>query len=280
MPATVKDLARQLAARLAQVPGVVAVALGGSHARGAARPDSDVDLALYYHEAAPFAIDQVRALARSVNDRPDPVVADFYGWGDYVNGGAWLTVAGQRVDFLYRNVDQVQRVIDDCRAGRWEYRYFMQPVYGGHSHSYLGETHVCVPLHDPDGVLAALKALVADYPPALKEGLLDTWLGAVEILDLYAARKAASREDVYNAVGALTRIASRLTQALFALNETYFLNDKGALEAIDGFARRPARYRETVTDILAHPGATSSELTESVERMATLYRQVKALSQP
>jgi len=34
--------------RLAEIPGVLAVALGGSRARGAERPDSDWDLALYY----------------------------------------------------------------------------------------------------------------------------------------------------------------------------------------------------------------------------------------
>ncbi|RVX41729.1 nucleotidyltransferase-like protein [Nonomuraea polychroma] len=37
-----------VAARLAGVPGVAAVVLGGSRARGTHRPDSDIDLGLYY----------------------------------------------------------------------------------------------------------------------------------------------------------------------------------------------------------------------------------------
>jgi predicted nucleotidyltransferase len=36
-----------VAARLIAVPGVAAVVLGGSCARGTATPDSDVDLGLY-----------------------------------------------------------------------------------------------------------------------------------------------------------------------------------------------------------------------------------------
>jgi predicted nucleotidyltransferase len=39
-----------LAARLAEVPGVVAVTLGGSRASGRHRPESDWDFGLYYRE--------------------------------------------------------------------------------------------------------------------------------------------------------------------------------------------------------------------------------------
>ena len=43
---TVPDLAGTITARAATVPGIVAVSLCGSHARGNARPDSDLDLDL------------------------------------------------------------------------------------------------------------------------------------------------------------------------------------------------------------------------------------------
>jgi predicted nucleotidyltransferase len=49
-----------LAARLAEVPGVVAVTLGGSRASGRDWPDSDWDFGLYYRDS--IDTDAIRAL--------------------------------------------------------------------------------------------------------------------------------------------------------------------------------------------------------------------------
>ena len=129
--------------------------LGGSHARGRAQPGSDIDLYLFYSEAAPFSIQGIRELAEDVNDTPGPVVTNFYGWGPWVNGGAWLTIGGQRVDFLYRNLEHLERVISDAEAGRYELDYAQQPPFGFFSAAYLGEAAAYVPLFDPDARLAA-----------------------------------------------------------------------------------------------------------------------------
>src|SRR4029453_9850060 len=154
---TQRELVDSLARRLAEIPGVAAVVLGGSYARGFAKPGSDIDLGLFYSEAAPFAPPPWRALAppvrrpaASVNDGPDPVVSDFYVWGPWVNGGAWLTIGGQRVDFLYRSLEHVERVIAEAEAGRYEVHYFQQPPFGFFSATYLGELAICLPLFDPD----------------------------------------------------------------------------------------------------------------------------------
>lgn len=41
------------------------------------------------------------------------------------------------------------------------------------------------------------------------------------------ARGFAAQGDIYNTVGCLTRTATNLTQALFALNRCYYMSDKG-----------------------------------------------------
>jgi predicted nucleotidyltransferase len=107
-----------------------AVVLGGSYARGRARPDSDIDLGLLYRKDAPFSIEEVATIARELNDTPDPVVTGFLRVGPWVNGGSWLTIGGQRVDFLYKNLDQLERVIDDARAGRYDHTYHQHPPFG------------------------------------------------------------------------------------------------------------------------------------------------------
>jgi hypothetical protein len=38
------------------------------------------------------------------------------GWGTWVNGGAWLIIGGQRVDWLYRNLDVVRATLDACNT--------------------------------------------------------------------------------------------------------------------------------------------------------------------
>src|SRR5439155_23352743 len=117
------EIVSSLAKPLGAIPGIKAVVLGGSHARGRAQPGSDIDLGLLYSEAAPFSIQSVRELAEDVNDAAGPVVTNFYEWGPWVNGGAWLTIGGQRVDFVYRSLEHLERVIAEAETGRYELDY-------------------------------------------------------------------------------------------------------------------------------------------------------------
>ena len=91
-----------LAARLAAIPGVVAVTLGGSRATNTAVEGSDWDFGLYY---------------RGRLDPADIVALGWPGrvfapgeWGRIVNGGAWLTIDGTKVDLIYRDL---------AAAGEW-----------------------------------------------------------------------------------------------------------------------------------------------------------------
>jgi predicted nucleotidyltransferase len=74
------QLVSSLTNRLTNIPGIRAVVLGGSHARGRAHSASDIDLGLLYSEAAPFSIQSIRELAEAVNDTASPLVTDFYQW--------------------------------------------------------------------------------------------------------------------------------------------------------------------------------------------------------
>jgi hypothetical protein len=258
---------------LRRVPGVVALALGGSYASGTARADSDVDLCLSYREAAPIEVAAVRCPAGAVDDAPDPTVTDLYSWGPWVNGGAWLTVRGQRIDLLSRNLDQLERVVAAGEAGDWDTDYYQQYTHGFHSYIYLGELHICRPLHDPGGVLASLKARVAVYPPALKREVIRGWLGGQRMW-WPVLHKLAARADVYDVAGGVNRMAAALTQLLFALNDVYFVTDKGALERIEGFPLRPEGYSATVRELLGRPGTTATELDATVRRLEAISRQV------
>lgn len=275
--AALPSVVEGLVERLAAVEGVVAVALGGSYARGTQRPDSDVDLGLYYRDASPFSIDAIRRIADAVDDSGHPAVTDFGRWGRWVNGGAWLTIGGQRVDLLYRSLDDIERVIAACARGEVEWDYPQQPPYGFHSHIYLGELSICRPLHDPSGELNRLEVQLAPYPEALKRSIVNKRLWGVEF-DLTNARKFAQRGDVYNTAGCLTRCAAQLVQVVYALNERYFVSDKGALEEIESFPARPVDFRARLETALARPGGSSEELQATVEQVAALHRALIELA--
>jgi len=269
-----------LAQRLGALPGVCAVALGGSFARGAATASSDVDLGLLYREAAPFSLAALRALAAEVNDRPGPVVTDFYAWGPWVNGGAWLTIGGQRVDWLYRSVEQLERVLADAEAGRFELHYAQQPPFGFFGPTVLGELAICRPLADREGLLAALKRRVAVYPEPLRRSVVQTYLWAAQFNLESFAPKFAQRGDTLGSAGCLARAAHQLVLVLFALNRRWLLSDKSALAEIAGFAQAPRDFPARVQAALACVGDTPAQQARAVEALAALVEETVAASGP
>jgi predicted nucleotidyltransferase len=278
LPTEKRALLRQILDELRSVQGLTAVVLGGSYARGTQHPDSDMDIGLYYAEDAPFAIDDIRQIAQKISTDEPPTVTAFYEWGAWVNGGAWIHTAAGKVDFLYRNVDHVRRVIQDAQAGQVQFDFFQQPPYGFHSVIYLAETAACLALHDPQHVITALKQSVAVYPAALKQTIIRDSLWGADFT-LSHAQTFARQADVYNTVGCLTRTLSYLTQVLFALNETYFMSDKKAIPIIESFAIKPPDYGARVSRILAGPGDTSAALSSAVHALRQLFDEVSRNAQ-
>jgi predicted nucleotidyltransferase len=268
-----RELVSSLTRRVGAITGVKAVVLGGSHARGRAQPGSDIDLGLLYSKAAPFSIQSVRRLAEEINDSAGPVVTDFYGWGPWVNGGAWLTIGGQRVDFIYRSLEHIERVIAEAEAGRYELHYLQQPPFGFFSGTYLGEIAVCIPLFDPEARLDALKRRVADYPDALRRAVVQDFLFMGEFTLTAFAPKVAARSDTNGTAACLTRAVNELVLALFALNRKYPINDKTALLEIAEFERAPREFGPRVQKTFAHLGDSAAELVAAVESVAQLLRE-------
>lgn len=273
------ELVSSLAKQLRTIPGVKVIVLGGSHARGRAQPESDIDLYLFYSEADPFSIQSIRELAEVVNDTPGPVVTDFYGWGPWVNGGAWLTIGGQRVDFLYRNLEHLQRVIAEAEAGRYELHYAQQPPFGFFSGAYLGEIAVCIPLFDPETQLDLLKRRVADYPEALRRAVVQDYLWQTELGLAAFAPKFAGRAGAYGTAACLARAVHQLLLVLFALNRKYLMDDKTALAEVADFERAPREFGRRVQETLGHLGASPEELGTAVESIVQLFQETVELAE-
>ena len=100
---------------LAELPGVVAVVLGGSRATGTERPDSDWDIGLYYRRSDErFDPEHVRRLGHP------GYVSALGEWGPIMHGGAWLTLDGVAVDVLFRDLDIIGVWLREAEEGRFE----------------------------------------------------------------------------------------------------------------------------------------------------------------
>ncbi len=265
-----------VADRLGQIEGVVAVVLGGSWSRGTARADLDIDLGIYYDPGQRPPLAALRALAQELDDRhAADLVTDFGEWGPWINGGGWLTIDGQHVDWLYRDLARVEHEIAECEAGRPRCTYQPGHPHGFYNHIYMGEVFYCQPLFQRGDHLQRLKTRTTPYPPSLKTALIaGLWEAG---FSLENARKPAARGDVVQVVGCLYRAVAVMVQALFALNQRYCINEKGAAREVESFRLHPAGFHERVTTCLAAPGREPFALIQTVADLEALLGDVQAL---
>ncbi len=216
---------------LATVPGVAAVALGGSRATGAAHAGSDYDIGLYFHERAGLDVPHLLEVVKGLVDDPSAAtVTRVGGWGPWIVGGGWLKIAGKKVDLLYRPIELVERVIRNCREGRVSMDYQPGHPHGFCSAIWMGEVALCRRLVDSEGALAALQAMTSPYPDKLREALIRRFQWEI-LFAIENARTAVARGDQAYMGGCAFRSLACAAQVLFALNRRYLINEKGALAA-------------------------------------------------
>jgi predicted nucleotidyltransferase len=271
------EVCERVAARLRTIAGVEAVALGGSWSRGTARADSDIDLGLAYDGAHPFSIAELSAAARELDDRHlDDLMTPLGAWGPGVNGGGWLLIDGNHVDFLYRDLNRVREVIERCVAGDIAAMYQVGHPMGFQNQIWVGETHFCRPIFDHNGKLAQLKAMVAEYPEKMRAALVRKHLFD-SAFHLEIADKPAGRGDVAYVAQCLASATGFMTLVLYALNRKFYMNEKGSFFDSTNFPIRPHRVHERVGRILGALGSDAAVLNRSIDVMREIHRELALL---
>jgi predicted nucleotidyltransferase len=266
----------RLTPALAAVPGVAAIVLGGSRARGTARPHSDTDIGLYYRRGEEPAAARLREALRSLVDDPVAAVVTEVGeWGPWIVGGAWLSIGGKKVDLLYRCVEAVEEVVRACRGG--DVRMDYQP---GHPHGFcsaiwMGEVALCRPLHDLDGALAVLKAMTEPYPELLRQALIRRFVWEV-LFSIENGEIAVARGDQTHVAGCAYRALCCVGQVLFALNRRYLINEKGALDEAADFPTAVPRLAERVSNVWQAIGRR--DFRHAFHELRSIERELKALA--
>ncbi|MFF4536473.1 nucleotidyltransferase domain-containing protein [Streptomyces aureus] len=264
------DRLAEIAERLSEVEGVVGVCLGGSRATGTHGPDSDFDLGLYYRP--PLDTGALRLLAARLTGAPVEV-SEPGGWGPWVDGGAWLTVDGHRVDWIYRDLDRVHHVWRQCLAGRFEIGVQPGHPLGVYSHAYVGELAVGQVLADPEGELRALRKETRDYPEPLREALVENARWEAPFI-LAGARKGAARGDVFHVAGCLFRAVGLLAHALHAHDRRWVLNEKGAVHSAGQLACAPADFAGRAHGLFSALGTTPETLAAALDEADGLVEEV------
>jgi len=202
-----------LAVQLAAIPSVVAVTLGGSRATNTAGEGSDWDFGLYY---------------RDWLDPADIVALGWPGrvfargeWGRIVNGGAWLTIDGTKVDLIYRDLNEVLHWTAAAEDGQFEIHREVGYVAGIATYVLAGE-------------LAFGRVLAGDlprpgFPQKLRQTAPTAWFrlaaGALHFAEVHAGR-----QDRVACLANLCQAVLAAAQGHLAAAGEWVLNEKRLVE--------------------------------------------------
>lgn len=136
-----------------------------------------------------------------------------------MNGGAWLTIDGRRVDVHYRDLDEVEHWCAEAAAGRFKKELLLFYAAGIPTYVVMAE-------------LATNRVLAGELPRPSFPGLLATNAGrrwhndALASLG-YASAALGNRGDVAVALANASRGLIEAAQSVLASKEQWVLNEKG-----------------------------------------------------
>lgn len=240
-----------VADKLAALPAVEAVTLGGSRAQGTHRPDSDWDLAIYYR--GNFDPEGLRQIGW------EGEVSEIGAWGGGVfNGGAWLHIDGRDVDVHYRALTDVKEQLIRAERGEFHIEPLMFHLAGIPSYLVMGEL----------GINKVLRGILPcpDYPAALRESAPEVWAARAALNVLYAEKNHAPHGRVTQCAGLLAVAALEYAHAALAARGQWVTNEKGLLDAA-GLSAVHAILTELSPDpgVLTQAARAIRELGESLD---------------
>jgi hypothetical protein len=265
MTATHLELARQVAGLFAPLPGVEAVALGGSRggSRGGAAIDtdavSDVDLYVYTRGDVPLEA------RREIVERAGGATRADMGLSYWGPGDEWHHApTGIEVDVVYFDAgwmkEQLDRVLVRHEASLGYTTCFWHTICGS------------ITLHDPRGWLAGLQARSrVEYPEELRRNIVALNHPVLRgVIPAYAHQleKAAARADLVSVNHRLAALLASYFDIVFAANRVPHPGEKRLVEAAAATCSRlPAGMVADVTEILETATTDVGGLPARVERL-------------
>ncbi len=250
---------------LKNVSEIEAIVLGGSRARGIYSETSDIDIGIYYNESLDFK--KINEAAKKLDfENRDNLVSAIGSWGAWVNAGAWLRIRGYDVDIILRDINRVESILQECKSGDISINY--QP---GHPHGflnvmYIGELAIAKLLWKKDERILNLKREAESYPKMMKQSLIN-YAEFESGFSIKLAEKSVKNGDTYYVSACIVRAISQMNQLLFALNDSYCLNEKRAVAIIDKLSIHPINYDIKVNSIFADLGNDNEKALVNTKKL-------------
>lgn len=252
----VERAARRLAAAYAQLPGVRAVALGGSQATGLAAEDSDLDLYVY---ASPEPGLEERAALTAGSPRRE------LGNRFFEPGDEWVDAeTGFPVDAMFRDPSFIEGELDRVLVRHQARVGYSTAFWHGLVHSSS--------LHDPAGWYAALQDRAREpYPEPLVRAVVEKnqpLLRRNLSSFLSQLARAAARGDAVSVNHRTAAFLASFFDVLFAVNRLPHPGEKRLLSVAEGRCpRRPPELARQVESLLAAAARPGDEVVRRADAL-------------
>ncbi len=244
--------------------GVKAIGLSGSYSRQLQDSLSDVDICVYTQGNLPPA--QARKDAYTSLGFAETIYFDI-DFGQCRGDG--FRFEGMRCDFAWMNVAEV--------------RAFLQALADENKNSFdraewlPGGLATVKALYDPDGEIEKLQSEIPQYSDARARYRLSHAIhGAHKALyGLGWLDKAVFRRDYFSFLKYEYDLLEKLFYALFALNHTWFSDEKRLARRITSFRYVPAQAESRIRSIILHRDGNES-LDYCLESIKQLFEDTVA----
>lgn len=265
-PAPAQDpIIASVAAALSGVPGVSAVAIGGSRAIGTADAGSDYDIIAFESRLGAINKEHLNAAVRHL---AGPAVS-LSPNGNLVN----LTISGQKVEILVRSLDVIAAEIEAARQG-----IFKRTLHPLHPIGYLTTIIIsyvvyALPVNDPEHILRDLIRRATPYPEILRSRMIGTFRTEAEFALIHAS-KVRSPLDLPYLTALYAQAIACWQLMLFAVNRRYPVIDKGGMRLVMGMPQHPQNFQFRTMKILRD--IASEDLQTARNDAAKLHHEIVA----
>ncbi len=252
----------RIAVVVGQIPGVIAIAQGGSVNAGLADASSDRDFHVYWEP--PLATAAERAVRLAALADPGCV------WpGEGMT--SWLledhfTVAGQLIELIYIRMADVAAEVEAAYRDGFAEEGFTTGRLFCFAHDRI--------VHDPAGSLGAQQPrLTASYPEALRRAILRRQCTRLALY-IGQLRTGQQRGDLLYAQQIRTKLQNVYFDLLFAVNRFYHPGEKRLLIYAERCPLRPPDSTARWERVARLP----ADAPELAERLGTLAAELCALA--